>query len=865
MQVLSYMQLFARKYLIVICLYFSTLAALAHQENKYSFTWLDRSEKMLAGNITVTLTPLQEEGLFQLLFSVEWYDKDGNQISLTSQMPYLCLSKWDLDIDPAENVKCTSFGPKQPFIQPVQSSGFLNLQVLNGYQGEIKFTARFKYALTRDLFESGKLEKIDIKGTNDLKLVFTIRSQKQEADRNVIADEGQKASEAKRIAAIIGIVSGNYQKTRLLVKELQDKKSFDEFNRPNYLEDMEILSQKIDFEKARLNPDSLPVDTLQHYREYYNRLSDDILDLRTAYLRFQTTKSAQGSKADSSGIDQKSADSLRNLIRNRFQPVILRQKDTLNRIAAGQNLIASEMNGLIANGTEHNPDTPRIDSLVKSHGSSKNAFLAIKHSHEDTWKKYRVDLGMLLPVSEIENLHSQFLEDLNNVQSSIDSTDRAIASMGSATVETPWYMSNRLVWTGLLAVLVFVFISAIWSTSRNKKILRERLNLLNNNNPASLTARDKVPGIFIDETAEEYYTVDYKDDISEFVVGKVHYHTSLIKFVYHTINSAILDRKAGDFGGYLFGNQYKLAGKGGVRSEIFIEKACDSRYLRSSIANEINARADLIEELNGLVDQNKKYRLVGWYTSSTDSSLEIPEGLMKVHRSFFKEKWQIGILINSGSEVLQGAAFFRRKSGFLDPMPDPAAFLKWDELYRFALNPSSAAKNEQPGIERLNMNYSRIQFNNTWGDSIVTAINFDPLVVSEIIAAAAIQAIPRDNFQVVGYLYGTAESRAGTDGKIIEYEVFVDRFIELNNESAPRELPGFMLLGWWGQSNVDVINYLQQAVDYHELSFREAFQVSCLVNTASGELRIFTRKHSLEMNNSTIETEEYELMSLLSR
>jgi hypothetical protein len=64
---------------------------------------------------------------------------------------------------------------------------------------------------------------------------------------------------------------------------------------------------------------------------------------------------------------------------------------------------------------------------------------------------------------------------------------------------------------------------------------------------------------------------------------------------------------------------------------------------------------------------------------------------------------------------------------------------------------------------------------------------------------------------------------------------------------------------------VDVMNYLQNAIDYHEQSFREAFQISCLVNPSTGELRIFTRKHSLEMNNSTIETEEYALTSLLSR
>jgi hypothetical protein len=278
----------------------------------------------------------------------------------------------------------------------------------------------------------------------------------------------------------------------------------------------------------------------------------------------------------------------------------------------------------------------------------------------------------------------------------------------------------------------------------------------------------------------------------------------------------------------------------------------------------VSARTDLIEELDDLVRQNKKYRLIGWFTSSADNSLEIPEGLMRIHRSFFKEKWQIGLLLNPGSDILQGAGFFRRRSGYLDPMPDPAAFVKWDELYRFAVNPTSVAKNESNGSGRKEKSYSRISLNTTWGDSVVTAVNFDPAVVREIIAAAAIQAIPKDNYQVVGYLYGEVVPQPVADGKTSEYEVYVDRFMELNNELTPRELPGFTLLGWWGQSDVDVMTYLANAVKYHEQTFRDSHQLACLVNPATGELRIFTRKHSLEMNNSTIETEEYQLNSLLS-
>ncbi|MCX6224586.1 MAG: hypothetical protein NTV01_07530, partial [Bacteroidia bacterium] len=580
----------------------------------------------------------------------------------------------------------------------------------------------------------------------------------------------QALSGAINYEAAVRRASENYQKIQIQVKDFTDHQSIDEFGRPNYLQDLEVLSAKIEIEKDRLNSDSLPADTFQQYHGRYKSLNDTVLLLRTACLKFKLSKSNQGNVADSLNRIQK-GDSLRNLVRNPYEPIIPPQGDTLNQNVRDQKPIA---------------------------------------------------------------------------------------------VETPWYMSNRLIWTGLLAILILVFVSAIWSSARNKKILKERLTFLENGNAVNQQGKSLITGIFTNEVPDEYFTVNYQETIPESVVGKVHYHNSSIKSVYQLVHAALLERKGGDFGGYFFGNQYKLSGKGAVKSEIFIEKVCDSKYLRSSISNDISARADLIEELDELVSQNRKYRLIGWFTSSTDNSLEIPEGLMKIHRSFFKEKWQIGILLNPGSDVLQGAGFLRRKSGYLDPMPDPASFVKWDELYRFALNPTNSSRNDPERQNRNDKDYSRIALNNTWGDSVVTAVNFNLPVVGEITTAAASQAIPRDSFQVVGYLYGKAEVRPGSDGKTNEYEVFVDRFIELSNELTPRELPGFSLIGWWGQANVDVMNYLQQAVDYHEQSFREAYQISCLVNPSTGELRIFSRKHSLEMNNSTIETEEYSLKGLLS-
>jgi len=854
------MYLFSKKYLLFLCLFASFVAGAAAQEQKVSFTWLDRSENNLTGQIAVNLISRYGDGQYELNFSVIWNDAGGNPITEISRMPFLCLSKYDFELSPALQIRCTSFDKRQSSLI-FQSADKLYLQVESGYTGDITFSARFQYALTRELYESGKSERVELTGAGNLKMIFHQKLQNA-ADEHVIAEnpQGQRITVLQNAA--LKAVATDYHQIWLKVNELYKVKSADSGNRQDYLRKIEDLSNTIEREKADLNPDSLPTDSFQLYRERYNHLNDALLELRSAFWRNQTSDS---SVLNTSEISErlKSNDSLRNLIRIRLAPAIRSQLDSLIQLSADYKAVADEIKALasVSGNTEHT----RLDSLIMRYRLIRKDFLNLNVAHENTWSNYRVEISGLMPVSEIEEDHAEFITKQSDLLSSIDETDKTMLTIGNEVDTTPWYMSNRLIWIGLLTILLLVVVSTIWSYITNKRRMKSQLVSLENGQPiASQGLAQKVKSDFSD-VSSDYYTINYLEEIPESVVGIVHYHSSAIKAIYHSIHSALQERNGTDFGGYLFGNQYKLHGKNYLKSEIFIEKACESKYLRPSISSNVGDNADLVDELDEWVRQNKKYRLIGWYTSCADNSMEVPEGLMKVHRTFFKEKWHVGLLVNSASEVLQGAAYLRRKSGYLDPMPDPAAFIELENLYRYALDPSTSNSVAEGVNDNKEKDYSRIELNNTWGDSIVNAVSFDLPVVNEIMTAAANQAIPQDSFQTVGYLYGKVITKPSVQSKPAEFDVFIDRFIELRNETAPRDIPGLTLIGWWGQANIDVMNYLNSAVDYHEKIFKEAFQIACLVNPGTGELRIFTRKHTLEMNNSTIETEEYSIAALLSR
>jgi hypothetical protein len=556
-------------------------------------------------------------------------------------------------------------------------------------------------------------------------------------------------------------------------------------------------------------------------------------------------------------------DSLSNSILEKYKPDFTLHNSSIREIDSTLQSVLRQLEAVSLDMKSRRIHSPGTDSLISEQGLLRSEADELVRTHNSLWTAYRNDIsGLVVLIPELENLHMEFTRSEQSINNTNGIIDPIVKEINDAQAIIPWFRSNWFVVSGLLIILGLVILLTIRNLIREKKLSSAEMKL---DNGAAFVNAGKLSGsgIFPDGIPEAYFPADFRDSLPESVVGKINYSFSSIKAVYQMVHGAFMEKRAGDFGGYLFGNQYKLTGNGAVHFEMVVEKACASKYLRGDIQNDMEVRADLVDELDEIVKQNKKYLLIGWFTSSSDNSLEMKEGLMKIHRNFFKEKWQFGILINPGSVELQSAVFLRRKSGYIDPYPDPASFLNWEELYQYAINPPVSTNTPGSKIDRIESDYSKVSFNTTWNDSIIRSVSFNKQVISEINQASALISIPDGSYQPVGYLYGACEPFEDQDRILNQFIVFVDRFVEIANETSPREIPGYTLLGWWGLGKSEIFTYLPSAISYHEQLFREPCQMCCLVNSLTGEIRIFTRKMDLTMNNNVIETEEFNLSQLV--
>jgi hypothetical protein len=626
--------------------------------------------------------------------------------------------------------------------------------------------------------------------------------------------------------------------------------------------DLENFKTDIRQFESNLDQTGISKDTASNYRAKAEGLLNRLGVVQTAYNQYRLQLNSL-LPDDGFSLPDSGKDSLLKDILEKYRPDFILDVDS---IGEQDRKLTSILQNLQALNLKRKPGRAQalvIDSLLTELAVIRSEADTLSKSHSALLSAYRNDVITLNLIPELENLQTNFARSEQSINQTNALIEPLIRTIKEQEQVVPWFRSNWAISGGLMLILALVIFVTIRNMIRERRLLSGEIRLADSGYDALYPAKSAGSGAFPDALPEAYYSSDFRETLPESVVGKVHYSFSAIKAVYQMVHGAFMEKRAGDFGGYLFGNKYKLTGNGSAQFEMIVDKACASRFLRAEIQNDIEARADLVDELDEIIKLNKKYLLIGWFTASSDSSLEMPEGLMKIHRNFFKEKWQFGVLINHGSEELQSALFLRRKSGYVEPYPDPASFLRWEELYHYSINPPVTAASGTSELQRNETDYVSLGLNLTWSDSMLRAVNFHKQVIADIHQAAAFVSIPDESYQRLGYLYGACQRSEDPDPRLSQHTVYVDRFLEIANESSPREIPGYTLLGWWGQGKSEIFTYLPSAISYHEQFFREPYQMCCLVNTLTGELRVFTRKKDLTMNNNVIETEEFNLSLLV--
>ncbi len=875
------------------------LALSSHGQSKtINFVWEDEQNNESNGTLVLKWHNNKITNQWELQLAVAWDNASGEFISDKSAMPFIYLSEYDIEIHSDETVKCLNFSVSSNIYEiQFQDQGVLRFSIPPEKEKPGTLNIIFRYALSEKDIADANIDPIRIPEKQSVAISFpdTRVPEVENVDEKISTSTDtlkpeMPANYIENCESVRNRLSSLMELRKVSSKQLSDEDSeigvirhdigsvagMDSIKQAEFeqalqshleranskMADMDSSLLVVRTLKELIDSNKFPADSLSLYNVEIAQIETDISTLRGEYvqarIQIRTLLGELGSTyADTqlAGMKKSLEDNYGNLFRVHV--------DSLESIQNNYSIIEPRLNQEIEKGPRRSYKNESLQSLKNSHELLKAELDSAYGDHRKAYFDYIKESEETGRLSSIETLHIRFDDIYGSVKSRMNIMDmqvsRLLASMNGQIIK-PVPIGVIIGGIIVLFILLVMFTARLarWRSSKSGSIKKvgpkgsdiEEFSLID----------DKL------EKSLEYYKMKIPLDQQDMMVSEVHFHLRVIKSVYHLIQGALLEKKPENFGGLMFGRRYKVNGNGNEKSIVIVDRIVPAKKIRLDMSIGQEDGALLVDEIDLLVADNKKLALLGWFTSSSDSDNEMPENLVKVHRTYFREKWQIACLVYPGSDQMTSGVFVRRKSGFFDTVPPDGFSLSWDELYQFAVDPPT--KNAVEDKKRPDSSaYLKIELNQNWCDSIVEHLFIHPDVLLEISTEKDNQIQMVSGQKANGFLYGEIWNIENGDEDIsqVSFEVFINKFVLATSSENPRELPGSELLGWVKFDENEIFESLKSAIPYHEEIFKSPFQICTLLNSNTSEIRFFSRKHNLEMNNNTIETEEFNFEALITK
>ncbi len=861
---------------------------LSAQNQLYDVIWLNSEEKKLAGQLSIDMIPNISQSEFNLSFTIHWFDANGNLITDDAIKPLIYLSDSDIQIVQNTHVYCKTFTDSDAFDIYFSDIKALTFGFLPDVSETVEIRFLFKYAYSQEDIFNAKTYVLGYSGGSQFIYRIPLSRLKpqntnarpeeseftsdprvvQECLRmdSCVADLNQRSNSLinaiqlsgfqARITSLDNMISSPTGLDSATVARYKEELNSGLESSGRFLPKLDTLARDISQAEKTLT-DPIPYDSIRVYRSSLENISRKLRDSKDDLLvwraQMRTLLSNIGVQVIPNDLSEQ-----REIISNKFRPLFNSQVEKIQRLLRQHEVLMEDLQPILTDLPSKAIGSRALDSLIIFHTIHLDSLESFKNTHRTDYLEYIGRIKETGAIAELETLHSSFndsytiaTEDLTRVSDQIDLFKRRVLEIQSKEDYT-------LLWIGgsVMILLIFVF------------LIREiRINRKRNSRTSEKAVGSKLGGVEFDLDEElkgpGYYPFIVPQNI-ESVIKELHLSNRAIKSINQIVQGAISNKSAHAFGGFLFGTQYKTQGQGQGAGMymVMVDQVIVSKTLHKDFTPGVTTNEDIVDEIDRVISENKTKTLLGWFTSTDDEEFMMSESLIKVHRTFFRDRWQIAMLINPFSSDLRSAVYLRRKSGYFEPKAEKECQISLDELYQYSIDPPTPGEKEEEFVPDMK-EFKQLVINGNWCDSIVLTVNFHLDVISSIKKETETERIGISNNPAVGSFYGkviVVKSEKGGQ----EYHIYITRYVEVSNGEAPRDIPGYSLLGWLSLNNQEIFESLKIALPYHDIHFKKPFQVAVVVNTGTAEMRVFSQKHNLEMNNNIIETEEFNLSNLIT-
>ncbi|MFC2096977.1 hypothetical protein ACFLSI_01455 [Bacteroidota bacterium] len=772
-----------------------------NKEFEEKFTYQKTDNTRLKGKLVLnySISLSNRVVIIDLDISVEWRDANNNQINYDTQLPYIVALKNDVEFIPESSFRCVTVEENEFYnFKKSESLKFESSQDFN--EKEIWINYIFQLADSYENIQKGDINKI-------------------------LFDGGGKRGEFN---------------TKLTIPD------FEVLAKENVIEDnKDSVSINRDIEK----PDSL---FLRKSEEVKIRLTNKHKKLKEALDSIKHSKSNMRPAIKFTDLN------------NRLDTTEIYNTDELEQIKTGFENIKTHVNSEIVN--INNLETLILDYDDDYNIEIENGILLseeqfsiepIKNDKTRLNNEYielRQDITLGINTINLK-LNISTTEDNSNPDSLIqgieDSTkfidSKEIPEEKKIPIKNP-SLKFLLIISGII-VLAIILIIII---KRNRKIKIEQKFGTDAKKRGNLKAGE----------ANLYYPLSW-DEINNTYVNRVSFSQNVIKDILNYSRNSLSRKMAYEVGGYIFGH-FEKVGDNGVRTyDIYVDRFVPARTIESPSFYQLDFGTNAVDELETIIQNNQNMALLGWFHTHPGHTPLLSEQNKTIHKKYFYEKWQVALVLDPTDEACSAAIYANIPDGEIAKLGAGDEYFKWKNLVAWTENP-----NKEKVINRIhtynNKEYFITHLNDKWCDSVVAELRIEKSCISEIQKIINKKGSGLLKNRIAGFLYGNVTEVEHKVNKTttIEYNIVIEEFIESGPENSPSKTSGFYLMAWFGFDNCEMLELIEPALELHEKEFHENWQFVMLLSKKNNEIRMFSKKQSLEMNNNIIETNELNLRDM---
>ncbi len=176
---------------------------------------------------------------------------------------------------------------------------------------------------------------------------------------------------------------------------------------------------------------------------------------------------------------------------------------------------------------------------------------------------------------------------------------------------------------------------------------------------------------------ENYFSIDLEEYVGNSLIKKVFLRKKTMGEISDWVCNSLEIKPVREVGGFLFG---KVEEKEKDVFSVSLDHFIPDTAVDFSSPNRLEFGALVQKKLDGFMAENQQFMLLGWFHTHPGIGPYLSQTDLRMHLGFFREKYQLAIVLDSLTPGFDTGIFTRKSTGGVSNKEDFKHWISWKAI-----------------------------------------------------------------------------------------------------------------------------------------------------------------------------------------